>query len=113
MNEDNIKKKLISSDIYICTSRNEVFSSCYLGGYVLLSSYNIYRCRRLENFNKKYNFGFIIKNKSINNFKKSIIYFYKNKKLREKFGNKSALCVSNEMNIKKSFKKFEKKLIRL
>ena len=36
----------------------------------------------LENFNKKYNFGFIIKNKSINNFKKRIL-FLQNKKLRE------------------------------
>ena len=113
LNKNNIKKKLISSDIYICTSRNESSPvaiweamSCYLP---IIST----DVGDLENFNKKYNFGFIIKNKSINNFKKSIIYFYKNKKLREKFGNKSALCVSNEMNIKKSFKKFEKKLIRL
>ena len=108
MNEDNIKKKLISSDIYICTSRNESSPvaiweamSCYLP---IIST----DVGDLENLNKKYNFGFIIKNKSINNFKKSIIYFYKKKKLREKFGKKSALCVSNEMNIKKSFKKFQK-----
>ena len=113
LNEDKIKKKLFNSDAYICTSKNESSPvaiweamSCHLP---IISS----DVGDLDKLNRKYNFGFIIKNNSVNNFKKSIIYFYENRKTRIKFGNKSAKCVFNEMNIKKSYKTFEKKLIRL
>ena len=113
LDEDKVKEKLINSDVYICTSKNESSPvaiweamSCYLP---IIST----DVGDLNKFNKKYNFGFIIKNKSATNFKKGIFYFYKNKKLRVKYGNKSALCVYNEMNVKNSFKIFEKKLIKL
>lgn len=113
IDKDKIKKKLINSDVYICTSKNESSPmaiweamSCYLP---IIST----DVGDLNKFNRKYNFGIIIKNKSASNFKKSIFYFYKDKKLSVKYGNKSAFCVYNEMNVKNSYKKFEKKLIRL
>lgn len=113
LNEGQILKRLISSDVYICTSKNEsspiAIWEAMLCHLPIISS----DVGDLNEFNKKYNFGFIIKNKSIKNFKKSIIYFYENKKTRIEFGYKSARCVFNEMNIKETYKILEKKLIKL
>jgi glycosyltransferase involved in cell wall biosynthesis len=112
-NEKEIKNKLMSSDIYLCTSKNESSPmsiweamSCHLP----VLSTNI---GDLDIYNTKYNFGFIIKNETVDNFKNCILYLYKKKYMRVKFGNKSAICAINEFDIKKTCKILEQKLIKL
>ena len=103
----------MSSDIYLCTSKNESSPmsiweamSCHLP----VLSTNI---GDLDIYNTKYNFGFIIKNETVDNFKNCILYLYKKKYMRVKFGNKSAICAINEFDIKKTCKILEQKLIKL
>ena len=67
----------------------------------------------LDYFNKRFNFGFIIKKKEIQNFEKKILEVYSNKNLKNKLGRNAKKFVLKNINIKKTMNNFQKNFFKV
>ena len=103
----------MNSDLYLCVSKYEsspmsVWEAMSFSLPILSSNVG-----DLDYFNKKYNFGFIVKKTKIQNLEKKILEIYSNKNIREKLGKNARKFVSNKIDIKKTMNNFQKNFFKV
>ena len=112
-NKEKVGKILLNSDLYLCVSKYEsspmsVWEAMSFSLPILSSNVG-----DLDYFNKKHNFGFIVKKTKIQNLEKKILEIYSNKNLREKLGKNARKFVANKIDIKKTMNNFQKNFFKV
>jgi glycosyltransferase involved in cell wall biosynthesis len=110
LNKKGIKKILSNSDLYLCLSKYESspMSVWEAMSYSLpILSTNV---GDLEYFNKRFKFGFVVKENRIKTLEKQILKIYYNKKLRNKFGQNSKKFVLEKIDLKKTMGNLQKNI---
>ncbi len=112
-NKKKLQKILLNSDLYLCVSKYEsspmsVWEAMSFSLPILSSDVG-----DLDYFNKRFNFGFIIKKKEIQNFEKKILEIYSNKNLKNKLGRNAKKFVLKNINIKKTMNNFQKNFFKV
>ncbi len=110
LNKKGIKKILSNSDLYLCLSKYEsspmsIWEAMSYSLPILSTDVG-----DLEYFNRKFNFGFIVKENKIKILEKQILKIYYNKKLRNKLGQNSKRFVLNKIDLKKTMGNFQNKI---